>query len=377
MRTADRFGQEPSGDDEDEIVAEDVFEPPVFIEEDGPAPANLDDAHPETTIIAEVRESSADTRFVAAPAGTEVAAVATVIESPAEAVSPEDEVIPEEAKESARGRKERIAGWILVGIGAFIVLFALYEFFLSGLYHSRVQRERLRDFQDVVTSGVGTLPSWSPPLGSSMATLQIPAIGLEEVVVQGTTPDELKGGPGHLRTSALPGHVGNSVIDGRRTTYGGPFGSIGELVQGNTIRVVTPQGPFTYIVVGKRVILPGQTDVIGASTDTRLTLVTSSPAIVARGRLVVIAKLQSAPLPALERPIPPLNADESGLSGDLGAFGPIVVWFEFLALALVLGIVIWRRHLNRRVAYLLGMPIVLALLLLVFENLDRLLPATL
>jgi sortase A len=266
-------------------------------------------------------------------------------------IPPGEETPAEELQTRARGRGARIAGWILVGIGAFIVLFALYEFFLSGLTHSRAQRDRLRDFKDVITSGVGTLPTWSPPLGSPMGTLQIPAIGMQEVVVQGTTPDLLKGGPGHLRTSSLPGHVGNAVIDGRRTTYGGPFGSINELVQGNTIQIVTPQGPFTYVVVGKRVVMPGQPDVVGPSSDTRL--------------------------PALDRPIPPLGSDETGLAGDLGAFGPIVVWVEFLALAIVLTLLIWRRKWNHRVTYLLAMPIVLALLLLVFENLDRLLPATL
>ncbi len=367
MRTADRFGRDEFGDEE-EIVAEDVLEPAVLVEDE-----TTDAANAHTTVIGAI---SAPPR--PAPNGHSAAPEAVVVET---AVGPEippgEETPPDVSQARARGRGARIAGWILVGVGAFIVLFAMYEFFLSGLTHSRAQRDRLRDFKDVITSGVGTLPSWSPPLGSPMGTLQIPAIGMQEVVVQGTTPDLLKGGPGHLRTSSLPGHVGNSVIDGRRTTYGGPFGSINELVQGNTIQIVTPQGPFTYVVVGKRVVMPGQPDVVGPSTDTRLTLVTSSPAIAARGRLVIIAKLQGTPLLALDRPIPPLGSDETGLAGDLGAFGPIGVWVEFLALAIVLTLLIWRRKWNHRVTYLLAMPIVLALLLLVFENLDRLLPATL
>ena len=311
-----------------------------------------------------------------AQAAVSVETAQRVTTTESEAAAPE-QTAPEPEPRPARGRTARIAGRIVMGVGVFIVLFAVYEFGVSGLIHSRAQRDRLREFKDVVASGVGTLPSWSPPMGTPLGVLRIPAIGIQEVVVQGTTPDLLKGGPGHLRTSSLPGHVGNVVIDGRRTTYGSPFGGISDLVAGDTIQVVTPQGPFTYQVAGKRVVMPGQPDVTGASTDNRLTLVTSSPAYTARGRLVVIAKLQGAALPPLERAIAPMAADESGLTGDLGAFGPIVVWFEFLLLAAVLGVVVWRRQWNRRVTYLLGMPILLALLLLVFENLDRLFPATL
>src|SRR4029077_10491870 len=48
------------------------------------------------------------------------------------------------------------------------------------------------------------------------------------------------------RTTPLPGNVGTSLVMGRHTTYGGPFGSIASLHAGDTIFVVGSQGSVTY-----------------------------------------------------------------------------------------------------------------------------------
>jgi len=48
-----------------------------------------------------------------------------------------------------------------------------------------------------------------------VALLSIPAIGISAmVVVEGTTPENLTLGPGHLRDTPLPGQAGISVIFG-------------------------------------------------------------------------------------------------------------------------------------------------------------------
>ena len=45
--------------------------------------------------------------------------------------------------------------------------------------------------------------------------LQIPTIGLTQVIVKETSSDDLASGPGHLPTTPLPGQAGNSRICGR------------------------------------------------------------------------------------------------------------------------------------------------------------------
>ena len=49
------------------------------------------------------------------------------------------------------------------------------------------------------------------PLGAPVAVLSIPAIGLRTVVLQGTTGAVLENGPGHLRTSVMPGQAAGTL----------------------------------------------------------------------------------------------------------------------------------------------------------------------
>ena len=90
------------------------------------------------------------------------------------------------------------------------------------------------------------------PLGAPVAVLSIPAIGLRTVILQGTTSSVLEDGPGHLRDTVMPGQAGVSVILGRQTAYGGPFGGLASLVPGDSIKVVTGQTVASYTVIDLR-----------------------------------------------------------------------------------------------------------------------------
>src|ERR1700691_1872497 len=70
-------------------------------------------------------------------------------------------------------------------------------------------------------------------LGTPMALLTIPSIGLREVVDEGTNSQVLLSGPGHLPSTVFPGGLGTSVIYGRASTYGGPFAKISQLRKGD------------------------------------------------------------------------------------------------------------------------------------------------
>ncbi len=80
-------------------------------------------------------------------------------------------------------------------------------------------------------------------LGTPMALLRIPSIGVKEIVDEGTTGQILMAGPGHLPSTVFPGGLGTSVIYGRASTYGGPFARIAQLHKGAKILVTTQDGP--------------------------------------------------------------------------------------------------------------------------------------
>ena len=81
-------------------------------------------------------------------------------------------------------------------------------------------------------------------------------------------------GPGHVRTTVFPGGAGDSVLLGRASLYGGPFGRIDQLRRGDVITVVTQVGTSHFRVTRVR---PAGARIRRASAGTsELTLGTAS-----------------------------------------------------------------------------------------------------
>ena len=264
---------------------------------------------------------------------------------------------------------------LLTAVGLVIALFVGFELWVSGLTQARSQRVLLAQFeQDLATHQLDTLAAPAVP-GNAVALLEIPKLGVQQVVVEGTTPEDLQSGPGHVADTPLPGEFGHSVIAGRRITYGAPFKNIGELAPGDPIEVTTGQGQFTYDVTRVLHVTPGQPEVLAPTLDSELTLLTSDPAFVATGRLAVVAKLQGNPLGIAKRPTVSVGSNQLGLEGDASGLVMFLVWTPLLVLALWGARRLYRK-LPARATYLLTTPVILMLLWLVFENLSRVLPGT-
>ena len=281
---------------------------------------------------------------------------------------------------SRRSFIERIpllwAGRALMALGAGLALFIAFELTLSGLIEQQAQQSLLSQFKTNIITTTLDRPATTPAEGSAVAILEIPRLGVQQVVVEGTTPADLKSGPGHLRGSPIPGEFGNSVIAGRRLTYGGPFGRLPSMRTGDAIRVTTGQGLFTYVVTSVGHVGEGQPDPVLGTSDSRLTLITSDPAFVASGRLVVKAKLQGRPAAVATRAPALVGSSELGLDGDSLGLGLGIIWGELLLAALWLAWR-WRNRWPAVVVYLIATPVVLALAVLTFTSFDLLLPGTL
>jgi sortase A len=136
-------------------------------------------------------------------------------------------------------------------------------------------RERLK-----ATPSMKTFP-WtsstvqpSVTLGTPLAELSIPSVGLSAVVLQGSDDHTLRLGLGHIETTPQPGQHGNVGIAGHRDTF---FRPLRNVQVGDDIWLDTPEERVRYRVSSLRVVNSADVDVIGPTRDATLTLVTCYP----------------------------------------------------------------------------------------------------
>lgn len=161
------------------------------------------------------------------------------------------DVVPPLSPRLALARAALIA---LIAFGASLLL---HLALISGLQARAAQAEAYDAFRAQLAQGVAPTGPSDPagvelPLGAPVAHLEIRAIDVSLVVLEGTSAEVLFDGPGHRRDTVLPGQYGTSIVHGRRASYGGPFDEIDSLRVGDAITVTTGQGVFEYEVVGVR-----------------------------------------------------------------------------------------------------------------------------
>ena len=167
--------------------------------------------------------------------------------------------------------------------------------FVTDMWAGRIQTTLRADL--ALDTSVSDYRAGEVKVGSALTRLQIPALGLDTIVVEGTTPAALRAGAGHYPKTALPGEVGNVAIAGHRTTYGRPFNRMDELVPGDKIVLTTPIGKHTYEVSSKPwVVSPNDWSPIESydKGGSFLTLTSCHPEGSAAYRIIVRAELVSS-----------------------------------------------------------------------------------
>jgi sortase A len=129
-----------------------------------------------------------------------------------------------------------------------------------------------------------------PLKGDSIARIQIPAIDVDEYVVEGTDLGSLRKGPGHYPETPLPGERGTTAIAGHRTTYGAPFRNIDELDRGDRIIIDMPDGRFIYRVDESKIVDDQDLSVLQPVGYRRLMLSACHPLYSAAQRIIVYAR---------------------------------------------------------------------------------------
>ena len=198
--------------------------------------------------------------------------------------------------------------------------------------------------------------------GTPIALLKIPKLGLSEVIRQGTTPDVTRLGIGHRRDTPLPGQAGVSMLFGRQSAYGGPFGGLTALVPGDKITVTTGQETHTFTVFGLR--RPGDPlpETLAAKAG-RLELVTADgPPLISSGALYVDADLKGTPseTPRSVLTSRALDPAELVMGTDDSGWLPLLFTFQWLAVASALTLWLVQKW-GRWQTWIVAAPVLLVL----------------
>jgi len=138
-------------------------------------------------------------------------------------------------------------------------------------------------------------------LGVTIGRLEIPAIGVDELIREGVSLSVIDRGVGHWAGTAKAGGYGNMVLAGHRTTKTAPFHDLDLLQPGDSITVTGFDGRTAKYSVSETVIVaPSDIWIVDQTDVPMLTLFACHPKRSARQRIVVRAEL--ADLPVLHFP---------------------------------------------------------------------------
>ncbi len=252
--------------------------------------------------------------------------------------------------------------------GLLILGFVGYLFGLSGLSEARAQHTMFKTFTHNL--GQAVVPIGPAPVGDPISVLDIPALGLHNVViVEGTDARSLTRGPGHRRDTPLPGQGGVSVVYGRRALFGAPFANLSALRVGDRITVRTGRGVAAYVVSS----FGSGAHPAKATSNDRLVMVTANSAFAPSSSVSVSADLRSNPQPS-PGGLPGIAAEERAMQGAANAaVVPLMLWGQVLLAVAVLGTLAVQRWAPWP-TYLCLAPVTLAVLWNVYENVATVLP---
>lgn len=314
------------------------------------------------------------------------------------------------------GRIAGIAGRVLVAGGVLLLLFTAYQVWGTWLLEAHTQSNLRSQLAHELPAGAVTRArriaagppveprtvagppqvaptTTTPATGSPVGIIDIPSIGLDQVVVEGVQTADLRDGPGHYPKTPLPGQAGNAAIAGHRTTYGHPFYDLNAVQPGARVVVTTPQGIFVYAAGAQSVVAPTDVSVVGPTAGAELTLTTCNPRYSASTRLVLHATLVSSSLFGAVRPATgPAEAHRArssrpatrrrvdaaaGLAGGAsGSWLPALLWGLAAAALAVAVLVAARRTARAWLVYLCGAVALLVVLFFFFSAVTPLLPAS-
>ncbi|MEJ2852478.1 MULTISPECIES: class E sortase [unclassified Saccharothrix] len=165
---------------------------------------------------------------------------------------------PPPPKDSAGRKTVRTVGELLITFGLVILLFVVYEVYITDLISAGKQDDATSALDDkwganTVQADPQRQAQYDLVEGEAFAKMYIPAFGpdFKFSVVEGTSDKHLEIGPGHYVNTALPGAPGNFAVAGHRVGKGAPFNDLDLLNACDAIVVETQTEWFVYRMLPK------------------------------------------------------------------------------------------------------------------------------
>ncbi|HXY85834.1 MAG TPA: class E sortase [Gaiellaceae bacterium] len=127
--------------------------------------------------------------------------------------------------------------------------------------------------------------------GQAIGRIRVPRMGINMVLVDGTSEGSLMKGPGRDLQTYMPGQNRLVYIAGHRTTYLAPFSHIDSMRPGDSVTIEVPYATFLYRVTGYRIVPATDLSVLKSPNHELLALQACHPRFFATHRYIVYAKL--------------------------------------------------------------------------------------
>ena len=163
---------------------------------------------------------------------------------------------------------------LIAGIG--LVAYAVSEIFHGEqqVKKARAEAEQLLEKHKNADREL-TVDDFQFEVGDVIGNLYIPKLDRELPIIEGTDPEELEKGVGHLRESALPTQNDQILLSGHRDTV---FRNFDQLELGDTFVIKLPYGTFEYEIYDTEIVSADDTTVIRSTApDEILTVTTCYP----------------------------------------------------------------------------------------------------
>ncbi len=276
-------------------------------------------------------------------------------------------------------REQAVRG-IMAIAAALMIGFTLNLAVFSHVQYLSSQQKLRNDFQAQLAEGVapvseGDVDNVLLGDGVPVALIGIPELGLESVVVEGTSGRAMTAGPGHRRDTVLPGQAGVSVIMGRSSAYGGPFSRIAELKPRDTFTVITGQGEQLFSVIGVR-YPKDPAPAAPQAGESRLVLETSrglpyAPSGIVRVDAELVSQTQDAGArQTTAGTLPPAHREMATDTSTVWALVFALQGLIVLELALMWSV----RRIGRRQIWAVFLPVALLTSFVITDQVIRLLP---